>query len=65
MLKTIKWLLRRAYREPKRSFSSRGRLLDEVRPPLADGRVIAYPDAFFFIEPADVRRAVERSRRRG
>lgn len=61
-IKTIVWLfsvwrLYRHYHSHSLLFSQRLILTRAVRPPIAAG-VIDFPDAFFFIKPKDVARAI-------
>lgn len=70
-MKTLKWLWAvylagRVYRKDGMLFSQRGRFLDALRPSftsktLPGSATIGYPDAFFFITPADVKRAAAKA----
>lgn len=61
MLQHLQWLwamhlARQHYRCHGLLFSRRKKFLARLAPKIQGGR-IAYPDAIFFIKPADVRRA--------
>lgn len=67
MINTIKWLwavyqMRKVYFDKRLLFSGRQDLIDSARPQNPScpiGSVMAYPDAFFMIEPEDARRMVD------
>lgn len=64
------WRVQRVYRARGLMFSQRKHFLDELRPfvapssRIASENRIAWPDAIFWITPADVDRAITASRRR-
>ena len=61
-MRTFWWLVAvyraRAYAN-RVLFSKRQAFLNHLRPVTANGRVIAYPDAWLYITPMDVSRAIE------
>lgn len=60
----ICWAIRmvRARRHRRRIiFSARRKFDDALRPPIGEGNVIAYPDAFYDADANDMNRAVEAS----